>query len=160
MKVYADATETSFFKTNNHIKNLHEIEINNIEDFVYKFALDSAILLDIKCWMVSRFDELIVGNPNVSNSEEPELHGEWIEIDFITGLAYLDILQEIAKFENIGHSMEDYKKSNIFQNVQQEYINDGNDEKWTIIAMGDDRKLEVIIDSEDSVMTRIVQNEL
>ena len=160
MKVFTDTTETSFFSTDNHIKNLHEIEINTIKDFVFKYALDSHVLLGIKCWMVNRFDELLPGNPVLDDSDEPALHGEWLEIDFIKDMALLDILSEISMFENIGHSMEDIKNSSVFQNVQHEWVNDDNDEKWTIKAWNDSRILEVIVDAEEDVVTRIVENEL
>lgn len=153
MKVYTDATETSFFKTDNHVKNLHEIEINTIEDFVFKYALESDILLDMKCWMVKRFDELLPGNPT---ADESNLHGEWVEIDFVANMSYLDILAEIAKYENISNSMDDYKNSGIFKSVEHEWINDGNNEKWTITAQNDSRKLEITIDAEDNVTTRLV----
>lgn len=154
MKIFADATETSFFNTDDHVKNLHEIEINSIEDFVFKHALDSDILLGIKCWMVNRFDELLPGYPSLDTSDEPELHGECIEIDFVAGMRYLDILLEIAKFEDISRSMIVYKSSGIFRSVQHEWINDDT-KKWTITPFNDPRKLVVIIDSEDNITVDI-----
>lgn len=160
MKIYADSTETSFFKTDNHIKGLHEIEINTIEDFVYKYSLDSAILLDIKCWMVRRFDELLPGNPWLDRSDEPDLHGEWMEVDFVADMPYLDILVEIAKFEDITSSMEDYKNSSVFQSIKHEWINDDTEERWVITALKDTRQLEVLIDAEDNTTVRIINNEL
>lgn len=160
MKVFTDSTETSFFKTDYHLKNLHEIEINSIEDFIYRYSLRSKILLGMECWMVGRFDELLSGNPVVDASEEPALHGEWLEIDFVSDIPYIDILLEISKFENISYSMEDYKNSGIFQSMSHEWINDDNDEKWIIVARNDDRKLEVVIDPEGNTTARIIDNEL
>jgi hypothetical protein len=163
MKVFTDATETSFFKTDNHLKNLHEIEINSIEDFVFRYSLDSDILLGIKCWMVNRFDELLPGLPYTDLSDEPELYGEWLEIDFVKGMSYLDCLFEISKYESIVDSMEKYQKSGIFESVEQEWIND-NDEKWTITYACDlskkpeFRSLEVISESNNNVTTRIIEN--
>jgi hypothetical protein len=96
MKIFTDATETSFFTTDRHIKNLHKIEINTIKEFVFKYGLDSDILIGEKAWMISRFDELVSGEP-LRVSEE-EMAGEWLEIDFTQGMSVSEIEKEVDKY--------------------------------------------------------------
>lgn len=93
MKVYTNQTETVFFKTDDHVKNLHEIEINSIKDFVHRYSIDEMILLDVKDWMICRFDELKPGKQVVTSfDDEPELIGEvFTDFDFLEGFKLLDI---------------------------------------------------------------------
>lgn len=152
MKVFANEAETSFFKTDDFIKNLHEVEISSIETFLRGYALDSNILLGVKSWMVGRFDELIPGNPYLDDSKEPALHGEWLDIDFMDDLRLLDILVEISKFKHLdSDQLSEIKQSNVFNSVKSEMINDDCDEKWTISVWDDPRTLLIFITSDDIV---------
>ena len=98
MIVYTDRTKSAFFKTDKYLKGLHPIEINTIKDFVYTYSIDHEILTCEQCWMVSRFDELVAGNPVLDPSDEPDIHGDWLEIDFIKGMTQPEIDTEIRKY--------------------------------------------------------------
>jgi len=155
MKVFTDKTETSFFKTDNHVKNLHEIEIKSIKDFVLKYSLDPFVLLGGKSWMVTRFDELISGSPIVDLSDEPELHGEWLEVDFVNDMTLLDILFEINKYAEIDSLfLQELKESGVFRVMSQDWINDDEDERWSIAAWNDSRLLTIIINENNKVTVR------
>ena len=141
MKIFTDKIETSFFKTDEYVKNLHAIEVNSIEEFI-NYSLDPAILLGIESLMVGRFDELATGNPVLDSSDEPELHGEWIDIDFIADMKLLDILHEITKFSVID--FESLSESELFS-VVESWINDDEDQVFTISTQGDARQLRIIL---------------
>ena len=152
MKVFADKLETSFFKTDNHIKGLHQIEIKSIEDFVFRYSLDPTILLEAKAWMVVRFDELVPGNPSIDCSDEPELHGECLDIDFIANVQLLDILAEITNFVDIdGSFLEGVKESGVFIKMTESWVNDDEDHMWTISAYNDPRQLCIIINGDGTL---------
>jgi len=121
MKVFTDQIGTSFFKTDNYIKNLRAIEINSIKEFVSDYALDPYILLGVKDWMVGRFDELQSGLPQLDLSDEPSLHGNWLDIDFVKDFNQIDILCEIEKYVEIDSSfLEELKDSSVFLKRRQE----------------------------------------
>jgi len=141
MKIFTDKIETSFFKTDEYVKNLHAIEVNSIEEFI-NYSLDPAILLGIESLMVGRFDELATGNPVLDSSDEPELHGEWIDIDFIADMKLLDILHEITKFSVID--FESLSESELFS-VVESWINDDEDQVFTISTQDDVRQLRIIL---------------
>lgn len=155
MKVFADATETSFFKTDEHVKNLHSVEINSIEEFVFKYSLNAMILMGGKSWMVTRFDELKVGNPTINHStDEPELHGECLDIDFIENINLLDILVEIQKYIAIDDEfLNELKESRVFTEMKSKWIDD-NKEEWLVTAWNDSRVLQIVIENDD-VTTKI-----
>jgi len=156
MKVFADKTETAFFSTDKHVKNLHPVEITSIEDFIFRYSQSSDILLGLKCWMVGRFDELTAGSQVIdSSSDEPELIGECLNVDFVADMPLLDILATIAQYEDVSYSLEDYKKANIFESVEDEWVNDDTDHQWTFKAWNDSRVLTLIVADDGSVSATI-----
>jgi len=56
MKLYTDGT--CFFKTDNYIKNLRAIEINNLYDFVKYGFRPEVDLFKTKVYCIGRFDEI------------------------------------------------------------------------------------------------------
>jgi hypothetical protein len=145
MKVFTDKLETSFFKTDNYIKGIHEIEIISIEDFVSRYSLDPMILIGAKAWMVTRFDELVAGNPSLDGSDEPELHGEWLDIDFINEIKLLDILHAITKLIVLDSMFFLHlKESGVFHEISESWMND-EDQAWTFTAWKDARELCIIL---------------
>jgi len=146
MKLFTDITETSFFKTDNHIKNLHAIEINSIEEFVFKYSLDPMVLLGAKELSVQRFDELV----SVSSNNEPGLDACYMQIDFVSDMKLLDILVEISKYVRIDSDfMTDLKESCVFSSIEHDYINDDAAERWVITSLDDSRKLSIVIDENE-----------
>lgn len=150
MKAFANFSLTALFKTDNYLKNLHEVEIDSIEQFVYKYNLDYTILLGINCLMVSRFDELVSGKPQLYGTEEPELAGEWVEIDFIADMKPLDILNEILELVQVDEDFyEALKGAPSFTKVTQTWQGEGEGEEvWLIESLNDPRALEVKLDEE------------
>jgi len=150
MKVFTDKMETSFFNTNNYIKNLHSIEINSIKDFVYKYSIDPLVLLGSKEWMITRFDELKSGNTIIDTSDEPEILGKCLEVDFIAEMKTFDIFCEISKYVNIDDDfVAELRKCGVVTEIKQDWINDDEDEKFEITVQDDTRKMTVIIDCND-----------
>lgn len=156
MKVYTDCLRMSFFKTDKHIKNLKKIEINTVKDFVGTLSLDPLILLGINNWMVGRFDELTSGNPTVDLSDEPELHGEWLEIDFIKGTSNLDILVEISEYWAFGEREMELMLP-AFEIEAGDRVGVADLKRWIIKSGGDGRRLEVIVTQIDLVYLRFLK---
>ena len=143
MKIFTDKIETSFFKTDNYVKGLHAIEINSIVDFVLKYSFDPMILLGVNSLMVTRFDELVSGNPVVDNSDEPELHGEWVDIDFVADMNTLDILQEITEIADVDDDfLKALKSAGVISGLDTSWVDDDN-QIWIISAQNDTRQLRI-----------------
>ena len=123
MKLYTDQTKTSFFKTDHHVKNLQPIEINSIREFIVIHDLDPLILLGSHHWLVSRFDELKVGNLSLDQSDEPEAIGEALDIDFTQGMELIEILFQILKnhpLQGLHQLMEVIQDESLFFEITEQ----------------------------------------
>ena len=156
MKVYTDISNTTYFKTDKYIKNLRAVHINSIREFLRDHSLDPMMLLGAKHWMVGRFDELFAGDFDVDSSDEPELIGECINIDFIPDdMQQLDVLAVCIICVGLPEScfLVELQEHRVFADVTREF-DDDDQEIWTIKSHSDDRVLKIIVDIDDKVTTR------
>jgi hypothetical protein len=114
MKLYTDGI--CVFKTDDYIKNLKSIEVNNLTDFD-KAGLDVFSLLDTgKAYCVSRFDEIVLQEIRINSfADEPEILNCVFDFDFLKDLSKIDILQYLSTIEDaesLDCALDDMSKNN------------------------------------------------
>ena len=158
MDLFTDRLETSFFKTDDHLKNLKPITINSIEDFVTKYSFDPMVLLGVKSLMVSRFDGIITINVIIDHSfDEPDIFGEYLEVDFIQDADHLDILFALVHYLSIDDYFLEHLKDSDFPCKFDENFPDNNEHVWTISTIDcPERVLEIIIAEDGTAKAKFL----
>lgn len=134
MKLFTNASKTRFFTTENHVKNLHEIEVNSIHDAVSVYCICSPLVfLDIKQLYANDLDQV---------KEIPANHEiDSINFGFSKDLSYAEIIGQILDIYDY-----DGQISFIFEVTKdlrsKDKTIDGDTEEMTI--MPSDRSVIVI----------------
>ena len=141
MKVYANKAETRFFKTDDHLKNLHAIEMNSVKGLIkdYGFCTHRALLCG-NALVVTDFDEIkevnlydkravrdlsIEGLSTDHDSRIEFFRKNSIYIDLIQKMEIIDIAHEVALlYKDSYREMDDYMddiKSQVWNDFSSEY---------------------------------------
>lgn len=93
MELFTNDKETRFFLTDNHVKNLHKIEINNVADALTSGVCGIGVLLRYQYLKVDDLDELIVCNHENDDGSDAYAEGTF-HFDFLEWLSFADITQQ------------------------------------------------------------------
>ena len=141
MKLFTDSQETSFYSDDSKVKGLHEIEINSIHDYYWKYSLDVLVLFDCKVLATDKHNELhaVKWNENI----------DVVEIDFVKDLSYQEIFMRV--FENGFTSNDEALLKDASNCITYTDISDDENEIF-LVSFNDSssKDLKITIDENDN----------
>lgn len=152
MQLFTNATETRFFLTENHVKNLHTIEIDSVTDALSKGVCELPLMLMYQYFKVDDLDELIVSNherDDGSDANEPNT----FHFDFLKWRSYSEIVEEGLK---AGTFNDQNKRLNFLEAVCEcdPYTNENKD-KFRQFKTPDFSPLFIFVDyNTETIMIR------
>lgn len=93
MQIFTNKTQTRFFSTDNHVKNLQLIDINSVSDLLSKGVCSALVPLRFQYLKVDDLDELIATDhkkKDGSDAHEPDT----FHFDFLRWMSFADIVEE------------------------------------------------------------------
>ena len=94
MQLFTNAKETRFFLTDDHVKNLHAIEVNSVADIVSKNIVSVAALLRHYLVIIDDIDELVENTAEQENKILDLPDPVNFRFDFVSELSYAEIVIE------------------------------------------------------------------
>lgn len=94
MQLFTNAKETRFFLTDDHVKNLHTIEVNNIADVINKKVVSMAALLRHCLVFIDDLDELVENTIAQENESAHLPDKDHFSFDFLEELTYAEVVIE------------------------------------------------------------------
>lgn len=138
MKVFTDANKMFFYKTDKKVKDLTEIEISSIKEFVFKYSLDPLVLLDAALMWPDHHHELVIKQMKDLMHKPAYDDDDIIEIDFIEGISLKDRFIEIVKYMVITDPNTDFDSDfldSLAKNLEGFKYKDMSDDESNIFQL-------------------------
>ena len=106
MQLFTNTKETRFFLTDDHVKNLHTIEVNSIADVINKNVVSIAALLRYQFIDIDDLDEL-VETTDMQEDEFAHLSDKKrLTFDFLEELSYAEVVIEAIEAQEFFDEKE------------------------------------------------------
>lgn len=143
MQIFTNNTRSRFFSTDNHVKNLEQINVSSVCDVVEKYSIcDPLVLLDILQLYTNDLDQLKVMKPNHEVDS--------FTFDFLKDLSYAEITKQIL-------DVYDYSsQQSIIEAIMKEWAHGSSyqaDIDSIILNPSDDSALDITINYETCEIT-------
>ena len=154
MKLFTNATKTRLFSTDNHVKNLHEIEISSVERAIKDWGhsiLDIHTLLDYNSLRTGDIDQVSAVSviPTSIEPDESLYSDDVLTIDFTKDLSYAEIAAQAL--DAFGY----YGKAGLISELKELWKKEDDyrgDHQDLIFTAHDDSKLYIKIDHFEEIM--------
>lgn len=150
MKLFTNRAQTRFFNTDNHVKNLEEIEVNSVADVIEKYAIcNPLVLVDVLQLYSNDLDQLKTMKPNHEVDS--------IIFDFLKDLSYAQIVKQILDVHNTPSQRV------IINDLKDAWIYDheaGDDSDTITLRPSDDEHIVIIFDAHaDEISYQVAANQ-
>lgn len=153
MKIFTNATENRFFATDNHVKNLHQIEIDSVTDLLSKGVCGISVPLLYQLIKVDDLDELIVSNHTTDDGSDLDAP-DTFNFDFLKYMTYAEIVAEALTIGTFAEKCQIIKFVESVVNSDKDTRGEHNARRFytpdaTMLVIGVDYNSETIyVDTE------------
>lgn len=100
MQLFANSKETRFFLTDDHVKNLHTIQVASISDVLSKGVASIAALLRYQFIDIDDIDELVETTDMQADEFAHLSNKKRLTFDFLEHLSFAEVVIEAVKAQN------------------------------------------------------------
>lgn len=150
MKLFTNSSQTRFFKTENHVKNLQAIEVNSVADVIERYNLcNPLVLVDALQLYSNDLDQL--------KTMKPTHEVDSITFDFLKDLSYAEITKQILDV------CDDVSQRMIINDLKDAWLYDhesGNDFDVITLRPTDNEHIAITFRHDiDEITYQVVANE-
>ena len=106
MQLFTNAKETRFFLTDDHVKNLHTIEVDSVADVINKNVVSIAALLRHCLVFIDDLDELVENTTAQENGNAHLPDSNHFSFDFLEELTYAEVVIEAVNAQGFFDEKE------------------------------------------------------
>ena len=143
MQLFTNSTRTRFFTTDNHVKNLEQIDVSSVLDVVEKYSIcDPLVLIDLLQLYTNDLDQLKVIKPNHEVDS--------FAFDFLKDMSYAEITKQILDVYDFPSQLS------IIEAIMEEWIHGSSyqaDIDSIVLNPSDDSVINITINHETNEIT-------